>query len=81
MEKSSNSILAIGFNTRPLAYSLNQIGFEVHVVDFFGDIDLHPYVKDSIIITEELEAGYDFLKDKYSTYLTNFATHHNGLKF
>ena len=73
MEKSSNSILVIGFNTRPLAYSLNQIGFEVHVVDFFGDIDLYPYIKDSIIITEELEAGYDFLKDKYSTYLTSFA--------
>jgi predicted ATP-grasp superfamily ATP-dependent carboligase len=73
MEKSSNSILVIGFNTRPLAYSLSQIGFEVYVVDFFGDIDIYPYIKDSIIITEELEAGYDFLKDKYSTYLTSFA--------
>ena len=73
MEKTSNSILVIGFNTRPLAYSLNQIGFEVYVIDFFGDIDLHPYVKDSIIITEELEAGYEYLKDKYSTYLTSFA--------
>ena len=73
MEKSSNSILVIGFNTRPLAYSLNQIGFEVYVVDFFGDIDLFPCVKDSIIITEELEAGYNFLKDKYSTFLSRFA--------
>ena len=73
MELISNSILVIGFNTRPLAYSLHQSGFEVYVVDFFGDIDLHPFVKDSIIITEELEAGYEHLKDSYSTYLTNFA--------
>jgi uncharacterized protein len=73
MERTSNSILVIGFNTLPLVHSLKQIGFEVFVVDFFGDLDLYPLVKDSIIITEELEAGYDFLKDKYSTFLTSFA--------
>ena len=73
MEMISNSILVIGFNTRPLAYSLHEIGFDAYVVDFFGDIDLDPYVKDSIIITEELEAGYEHLKESYSTHLTNFA--------
>ncbi len=73
MEKTSSSILVIGFNTLPLVYSLKQIGFEVFVVDFFGDLDLYPLVKDSIIITEEIEAGYEYLREKYRTFLISFA--------
>lgn len=73
MEKNFDTILVVGFNTRPLAYSLHQMGYQVYVVDFFGDLDLYPFVRDSIIITEELRADYNNLKENYSTYLTNFA--------
>ena len=73
MNEKSNSILVVGFNTRPLAYSLNKAGYEVYAVDFFGDLDLFPYVKDNIIVMEEIEGNYQALKDKYSTYLTQFA--------
>ncbi len=66
------SILVLGFNTRPLAFSLKQSGFDVYVVDFFGDIDLFPYVKDSIIITERLNSNYEALKEDFDIYLINF---------
>jgi len=54
MADKSISILVVGFNTRPLAYSLNEAGYDVYAVDFFGDLDLYPYVKDSIIIIKTL---------------------------
>ena len=73
MDDKSNSILVIGFNTRPLVYSLNEAGYEVYAVDFFGDLDLFPYVDDYIIVLKELESNYNMLKDKYSKFLANFA--------
>ena len=60
------SILVVGFNTRPLAYSLNVAGYQVYVVDFFGDIDLYPYVKDSVIVSKKLGDNYNLIKDNNS---------------
>ena len=73
MVNNSNSVLIIGFNTRPLAYSLNQAEYVVYTVDFFGDLDLFPFVKDYIIVMKELNENYDSLKDKYSQFLVKFA--------
>ncbi len=69
MVSNSNSILVVGFNTRPLVYSLKKAGYDVFAVDFFGDLDLFPYVKDYIIVMKELNENYNCLKEKYSKYL------------
>ncbi|MFX1314299.1 MAG: ATP-grasp domain-containing protein [Promethearchaeota archaeon] len=66
------SILVVGFNTRPLAKSLHKAGYDVYAVDFFGDLDLFPHVKDCLIITKELDSHYELLKDKYSDFLVQF---------
>lgn len=73
MKNNPNSVLVVGFNTRPLAYSLNKAGYDVYAVDFFGDLDLYSHVKDCIIVMKELSGNYYSLKEKYSTYLANFA--------
>ena len=73
MNTNPNSVLVVGFNTRPLAYSLNKAGYVVYAVDFFGDLDLYTHVKDCIIITKELNGNYNSLKEKYSKYLVDFA--------
>ncbi|MHA1670662.1 MAG: ATP-grasp domain-containing protein [Promethearchaeota archaeon] len=73
MFHKSRSVLVIGFNTRPLALSLFKAKYDVYAVDFFGDLDLYPLVKDSIIITEELNTNYDLIKEQYHHYLTEFA--------
>jgi len=72
MDDNTNSILVVGFNTRPLAHSLNKAGYDVFVVDFFGDMDLFPSVKDYIIVMKELSSNYESLRDKYSKYLAQF---------
>jgi len=69
MDFNVNSVLVAGFNTRPLVYSLYIAGYEVYAVDFFGDIDLYPYVKDCLILTKKLSANYDLAKNNYSEYL------------
>ncbi len=69
---NTKKVLVIGFNTRPLAYSLKQAGYEVYVVDFFGDLDLYPNVKDSLIILKELDSDYMCAKDIYSQFLSKF---------
>ncbi len=73
MSHKSKSVLVIGFNIRPLAFSLFKANYDVYAVDFFGDLDLFPYVKDAIIITEELNTNYDSIKEKYHQYLVEFA--------
>jgi predicted ATP-grasp superfamily ATP-dependent carboligase len=73
MSQKSKSVLVIGFNTRPLAFSLFNADYEVYAVDFFGDLDLYPHIKDSIIITKELNTNYDLIKDYYHHYLAEFA--------
>ncbi|MEE9379588.1 MAG: ATP-grasp domain-containing protein [Candidatus Lokiarchaeia archaeon] len=73
MADESNSVLVVGFNTRPLVYSLNKAGYSVYAVDFFGDLDLYPYVDDSIIVMKQLRSNYNSLKDKYSKFLAQFA--------
>jgi len=65
------SVLVAGFNTRPLAYSLYKAGYEVYAVDFFGDLDLYPCVKDYLILTKILSANYEIIKNNYSEYLPN----------
>ncbi len=72
MTDNSNSVLVVGYNTRPLATSLNKAGYVVYAVDFFGDLDLYPYIEDYIIIVKELQGNYNSLKDKYSKYLVDF---------
>ena len=72
MDGKKKSVLVVGFNTRPLAYSLNKAGYDVYVVDFFGDLDLYPYVKDYIIITKELNARYNSIKNKYQQFLAHY---------
>ncbi|MFW9771834.1 MAG: ATP-grasp domain-containing protein [Candidatus Thorarchaeota archaeon] len=72
MEKKGNSVLIVGFNTRPLAYSLYKAGYIVYVVDFFGDLDLFPYIKDGSIIIKELGTSYKLIQKNYHRYLTEF---------
>lgn len=72
MIEAKKSILVVGFNVRPLAYSLFKAGLEVYAVDFFGDLDLFPYVKDCRIITNELNTDYEDLIDNYKLYLAKF---------
>lgn len=69
---NSKNVLVVGFNSRPLVYSLNQAGYCVYAVDFFGDLDLYPNVKDCLIIMDELGTNYMFAKDIYSHYLAKF---------
>ena len=72
MDGKKKSVLVVGFNTRPLAYSLNNVGYDVYVVDFFGDLDLYPYVKDYTIITKELSARYNSIKNNYQQFLAHY---------
>jgi len=72
MGDSTKSVLVVGFNTRPLAYSLKIANYDVYAVDFFGDIDLYPNVKDSLVLTKELGTGYKSIKDNYSKLLSDF---------
>jgi len=72
MANKSYSVLVIGFNTRPLAYSLNKAGYKVYAIDFFGDLDLTPYVEDCIIVMKELNTNYNSFTNQYSKYLTRF---------
>ena len=74
MDKKEKSVLLIGFNTRPLAYSLDKAGYLVYVVDFFGDLDLFPYIEDSIIITKELGTSYNIIKNDYQRFLIQYTT-------
>ncbi|MFX0149098.1 MAG: ATP-grasp domain-containing protein [Candidatus Hodarchaeota archaeon] len=74
MDKKEKSVLIIGFNTRPLAYSLNKAGYLVYVVDFFGDLDLFPYIEDGIIITKELGTSYNVIKNDYQQFLIQYST-------
>ncbi|MFW9900378.1 MAG: ATP-grasp domain-containing protein [Candidatus Thorarchaeota archaeon] len=85
MANKSNSVLVVGFNTRPLTYSLNKAGYRVYTVDFFGDLDLYPNVEDYIIVQKALKSNYETLKDKYSEYLAQFTIQlhqrHRNVKF
>ena len=69
MNNYMNSVLLVGFNTRPLATSLNSAGYKVFAVDFFGDQDLYPSVQDSLILTQEFSANYEVMKSIYHEYL------------
>lgn len=69
MSNKEESVLVAGFNTRPLVYSLNRAGYEVYAIDFFGDLDLYPYVKDCLILTKKVSVNYDSVKNNYSQYL------------
>lgn len=40
------NILVVGANTRPIACSLNKLGYNIYSADYFGCCDLKPYVKD-----------------------------------
>ena len=69
MDNKENSVLVAGFNTRPLVYSLHRAGYDVYAVDFFGDSDFYPYIKDCLILTKKLSVNYDLAKNNYSEYL------------
>lgn len=73
MVEQIKTVLIVGFNTRPLAYSLKNSGYEVYAVDFFGDLDLYPNVKDCVILIKELATNYNSIKERYSTLLSNYA--------
>ncbi len=73
MVKQIKSVLIVGFNTRPLAYSLKNSGYDVYAVDFFGDLDLYPNVQDSLVLIKELGTNYDSIKEQYSTLLSSYA--------
>ncbi|MHA1149869.1 MAG: ATP-grasp domain-containing protein [Promethearchaeota archaeon] len=72
MKLKRRSVLVTGFNVRPLAYSLSKAGYLVYAVDFFGDLDLFPYVEDSLIVLKNLDSSYEFVKEDYAKYLTDF---------
>lgn len=73
MDEEIKSILVVGFNTRPLACSLSKAGYDVYAVDFFGDLDLYPCIKDCLIVVKNLNASYDLVKDDYGKFLADFA--------
>jgi predicted ATP-grasp superfamily ATP-dependent carboligase len=73
VSNGSKSVLVVGFNTRPLAYSLSQAGYDIYAVDFFGDLDLFPLIKDHISVTKELEYDYHSLKEIPSLFFGKFA--------
>ncbi|MFX1257535.1 MAG: ATP-grasp domain-containing protein [Promethearchaeota archaeon] len=66
------TVLVVGFNTRPLAESLNKSGYDVYAVDFFGDLDLYPNVKDCLVVTKNLDKNYNLIKDNFGQYLAKF---------
>ena len=70
MNNKENSVLVAGFNTRPLVYSLHRAGYDVYAVDFFGDLDLYPFVKDCLILTKKISVNYEIAKSNYSEYLS-----------
>ncbi len=70
MNNKEKTVLVAGFNTRPLVYSLNRAGYDVYAVDFFGDLDLYPFVKDCLILTKKLSVNYNLAKNNYSEYLS-----------
>ncbi len=70
MTNKEKTVLVAGFNTRPLVYSLSRAGYHVYAVDFFGDLDLYPYVKDCLILTKKLSVNYGLAKNNYSEYLS-----------
>jgi len=70
MNNKEKTVLVAGFNTRPLVYSLCRAGYDVYAVDFFGDLDLYPFVKDCLILTKKLSVNYDLAKSNYSEYLS-----------
>jgi len=51
----AKAILVVGFNSRPIAKSLNNAGFSVYAVDFFGDWDLSPVTEDFAAVAPVLE--------------------------
>jgi len=51
-------LLVAGLNCRPVALSAKRLGFEVHVVDFFGDVDL----KRSVDGLHSVKGEYDSKK-------------------
>ncbi len=44
--QSEANYLIIGFNSRPIAISAQNAGYQVAVIDFFGDLDLKTAVED-----------------------------------
>jgi len=72
MNEKSKSVLVVGFNTRPLVYSLKKAGYKIYAIDFFGDLDLIPQVEDCIIVMKELNTNYNSFKNQYSKYLIKF---------
>ena len=73
MNQYKNSVLVVGFNTRPLATSLNLAGYKVFAVDFFGDQDLYSSVQDSLILTREFSSNYKMMKEVYPELLLKLA--------
>lgn len=71
MINKKKKVLISGFNARPLSKSLYNSNYEVYAVDFFGDSDLFPYIKDALIITKELKTNFQKLKFIYSNVLTD----------
>ncbi|MFX0073262.1 MAG: ATP-grasp domain-containing protein, partial [Candidatus Hermodarchaeota archaeon] len=47
-------------------------GYSVFAVDFFGDMDLYPNVKDCLIVIKELGATYHNIKENYGHFLAEF---------
>lgn len=50
-------LLVAGLNCRPVALSAKKLGFEVHVVDYFGDVDLKAGVDRVYSVKGEYDAG------------------------
>lgn len=69
------NILVIGVNTRPIASSLKNMGYNVYSVDYFGCQDINPYVvvKKSFLSQKPFNSCGFFSKQFDSQKLVNMA--------
>ncbi|MBN1803587.1 MAG: ATP-grasp domain-containing protein [Candidatus Lokiarchaeota archaeon] len=85
MKGKENSVLIIGFNSRPIVKSLHKSGYDVCTVDFFGDLDLFPHVIDYKIIIKEINSDYECAKIVYHKLLAGLSIEllkkHENIKY
>jgi predicted ATP-grasp superfamily ATP-dependent carboligase len=50
-----STVLVLGFNARPIAASAKRMRLNVLVVDYWGDVDIHKYADEVLVVSELLK--------------------------